>query len=290
MTVILRGADSAFPPNNEQIAEAERQGVRWWGGYVGGEDAYHVWSTEDFARVGAHFKILCIWVPVQFPASFNVADTVAGFLDRLRALGVPNGTWVALDEETELSRVVAASPSTQKALVDGIAAGGYHLLQYGNGNLVAPEWQASWYGSSWPISLPPGDGEIVAWQWTSGSMSALVPGADLDVMTQGLFDALWDGKPKLAADTASTAPKPVVQEPKPVVQEPKPVVQEPPVTTAAPVTTQPTVNTSVFVDPLQVAQDDVAKSARAVQDAATALIRAVTRLHDLALQPKNGQG
>lgn len=230
MTVLLRGCDSAYAPDAAQIEAAKNQDVTWWGGYIGGADVLHEWSAQDFATVGdAGFKILPIWVPVQFTASFKPDEVVAGCLARCTQLGIPKGSAVAIDLETALSDALNSSPSTLDTLVKGITDGGYEPVIYGGGNLRAPQWKADWYGTSWPVTLPPGSAYAVGWQWSSGSASVLVPGVDLDVITQQVADKMWDGK----SDKAVTAPVAVTPvDPTQVTT----TVQTPatPVTTASP--------------------------------------------------------
>lgn len=204
MTILLRGCDTAVPPDDQQITRALTEDVKWWGGYFGGHDAFNVWEPADFVRVGDHFKMAPIWVPQQAPADFSPSNTIDAMLHAAHNVyDIPAGKWLVLDAETALSAFLNANPAIQEQLSRGISDGGYKLLVYGGGVLVVPEWKASWYGTAWPTSLPTG-ANVKAWQWSSGSASVFVPGADLDVMTQALFDGLWDGKPATAPATVST--------------------------------------------------------------------------------------
>jgi hypothetical protein len=192
---LLRGCDSAYPPDQAQIDAAKKDGCVWWGGYFGGVDALNVWTKEQFLAVSkAGFKLAPIWVPQQIPATFNPADCIAGMLDAAKTYGISRGSCLFLDAEPALFSMLVASKATQEQLAKGISDGGYHLVIYGGpGNLVVPEWLASWYGSQWPHTVPPGAaGTLVAWQWSDKSMTVGIPNADLDVMTGHLLVSLWD--------------------------------------------------------------------------------------------------
>lgn len=220
MTKIVHGCDSAFPPSEVLIEDAKKFKVDWWGGYFGGEAAFHVWSPSDFADVGhGGFKILPIWVPLQkAPIDVNVVSS--SMIEEAKKLGIPPGSWLALDCETELSNWLSERTIIQDDLAKAISDGGYKLIVYGVGNLIIPEWKASWYGKSWPM-LSIADG----WQWSGSSATSYIPGADLDVMLESVVDNMWDGyatasaEAKPAAETSTpTTPAPQTDDIKPDAQ------------------------------------------------------------------------
>lgn len=53
---MIEGFDSAYPPNDAQLAAAYTAGVRFWAGYLGTRDGLGLlnrWSEQDFERVKA---------------------------------------------------------------------------------------------------------------------------------------------------------------------------------------------------------------------------------------------
>lgn len=297
--VIIRGCDTEFKPTAAQVSAAKKDGVRWWGGYFGGVDAAHIWSDEDFASTGENFRIAPIWVPQQAPALFKPADTIAAMLAEAERRDIPKGCVLVLDAEEALTQMLNQSKSTQEELAHGIDQGGYLLLIYAGGNLIVPQWRASWYGTQWPTSLPAGDGTYRAWQWESGSASVFVPGADLDVMTQAIFDKLWDGKP--ATQVVPVAQAPVVTEPANEQESAETAVEQaqerqegvdtaPPVvapepTPAEPVATQTATDATVDKALQQTILDavtNVASALNTVIEATRAINAALVTLHNAA--------
>ena len=261
--------------------------MRWWGGYYGGVDAFHIWSNEDFAKTGENFRIAPIWVPQQAPALFKPADTIAAMLAEAERRDIPKGCVLVLDAEEALTQMLNQSKSTQEELAHGIDQGGYLLLIYAGGNLIVPQWRASWYGTQWPTSLPVGDGTYRAWQWESGSASVFVPGADLDVMTQAIFDKLWDGKPATQMMPHPVTPN-VVTEPASEQESAETAVEQAKErqdgvdpTAKVVATTQTTADATVG-DVILNAVENIAGALTTVSDATRAINAALVKLHNAA--------
>ena len=134
-----KGADSAYGPSAADLEAAIGQGVTWWGWYVGGRGALHVWTDAEVAVLDALTYSLPIWVPT-LDLSGNPATDYAVARDRARALG-----WhgpIALDTEASMRGNVRLHSYVDGWCVAAAAAGDPQVV-YGGGNYVGsahPWW------------------------------------------------------------------------------------------------------------------------------------------------------
>jgi hypothetical protein len=113
-------------------------------GYIGG-DTPHVWSIEEWDAQ---------WAPARLPifTRTNAPDTAeaaradsAEILAKLRELGVPKGSTIAVDTETVIYHAYL------KTLSADLAAAGHPLMNYGslsyviqNATTSGGRWAADW--------------------------------------------------------------------------------------------------------------------------------------------------
>ncbi len=143
------GVDSLEAPDLAQARQAARDGIKWWAGYVGGDNAAGVWPQSGWdALRKAGIKPLPIWVA-------NVADDPAPqarqAMVAVQHLGL--GHEVALDTEANES-----GPEV-KGFVDGwnraLAAAGWTSVVYdgaryngANYHGQAIQWVPAWDGAA----------------------------------------------------------------------------------------------------------------------------------------------
>ena len=138
---MLYGLDSAFGPTSEQAQHALSLGYQWWGWYVGGPGAYHVWTDAEVAVLAAagYHSSLPIWVPKLDLSGDPIADTHTA-ASRSEALGWYGA--VALDTEASMRgnpRLVPYVDGWNLAMQHRY---GYSVV-YGGGNYVGsahPWW------------------------------------------------------------------------------------------------------------------------------------------------------
>jgi hypothetical protein len=148
-------------------------------GYIGGEEADHVWSDADWAATGAMPK-LPIWVPLS---NETVSEGRAEGLEILSTIyhyHIPRGQTIAFDLElsdADLGYVQAAAGVLQYF--------GYGAMAYGSLSTIqkaAPpylwKWDADWTGLA---HLTPG---FQATQWANG------PNYDISEISQELYSTL----------------------------------------------------------------------------------------------------
>lgn len=182
----VRGADSAYAPDDLTAMSAMGDGVLWWGGYIGGPGAYHAWSPSDFARLRRlGLAVLPIWVPTQQVPLNYPADIIA-MINAARGMAVPAGRWIALDAEPWLAAWLAGNPTVVAAAGALVRHSGYRLIIYGKGE----GWVPSWSGGSWPDSMASRAPSTLVWQF-SGSAGSPVPGADADLARSSFMTGLW---------------------------------------------------------------------------------------------------
>jgi hypothetical protein len=174
--------DAAVPPAGPPAAD----GVCL---YIGG-DCVHIWTDAEIAAQKARYR-LPIFVRSNPPGPGAAADVVTA-IARLKAIGAPRGTLVALDMET------AADPAYVKTFAAGLESGGYKLIVYGSesterGNQAPGGW---YFGADWTgtAHIHPGD-EMTQWR----SLAAY----DEDLAEATL--PFWDTHPKVAAPAAKPA-------------------------------------------------------------------------------------
>jgi hypothetical protein len=102
-------------------------GAAWHGavaGYYGGPAAYHVWPRRDWAQFAGRRK-LPIWV-----AGFNGAGEGAQAARALYELGVPAGSYTAVDMEMRVDRTYLEHFGAV------LAAASYRVWVYGSASTV----------------------------------------------------------------------------------------------------------------------------------------------------------
>lgn len=134
-----KGADSAFGPSAADVEAAIAQGVSWWGWYVGGPGAFHIWTDAEVSVLDALTGSLPIWVPA-LDLSGNPGTDYAVARDRTRSLG-----WygpIALDTEASMRGNVRLHSYVDGWCVAAASAGDPQVV-YGGGNYVGsahPWW------------------------------------------------------------------------------------------------------------------------------------------------------
>lgn len=151
---MLAGRDSAFAPNDEQLAAFYAQGVRVWGLYIklGNDGIYHGSAEADFARIRAHGMVDIAYMsgwddPTQARAvanSWGVSIVIVDIEAGIR----PDGTWV-------------------QGWLNTADAGEYGNLPVHHYTATIHE-DAGYFGydpkATWPSGVPRPAG-ICGWQW-----------------------------------------------------------------------------------------------------------------------------
>jgi hypothetical protein len=127
-------------------------------GYIGGPNAYNVWSEGDWKLYPGNRK-LPIWV-----SGLSGPDEGEACLTALKKLGVPTGTPVVADMETRVDRTYLDNFGAV------LAAAGYKTWVYGSASTVFANpqlngyWVADFTDSPFMHSHP----GVRATQWASG--------------------------------------------------------------------------------------------------------------------------
>ena len=151
---MLAGRDSAYAPNDAQLAAFYAQGVRVYGGYIklGNDGIYIGWTKADFDRLRAHGMIPVAYMsgwddPAQARAvatSWGVSIVIVDIESGIR----PDGTWV-------------------QGWLNTAQAGEYGNLPVHHYTATIHE-DAGYFGydprATWPpgVARPAG---VCAWQW-----------------------------------------------------------------------------------------------------------------------------
>lgn len=94
----LAGVDSAFGPSPAVAAQAKAFGIVWWGCYVGGPGAYHVWSpTEVEVIQAAGILPRPLWVP-SMGLLEDPVQAAADAVGAMEALGMYGSSGIDTEE------------------------------------------------------------------------------------------------------------------------------------------------------------------------------------------------
>lgn len=161
-------------------------------GYYGGPLALHVWPKADWERFRRNKK-LPVWV-----AGYSGATEGGEALAALRALGVPEGVWTAVDMESRkdksyltkfgqtLEEAVATHAEWLTSFHDSVGAH-YRVWPYGSASTIFGNpaldgfWVADYKGIGPYMYKAPDGAEVRATQYQGG------PGYDYDSSTVATF-------------------------------------------------------------------------------------------------------
>jgi hypothetical protein len=127
-------------------------------GYIGGPNAYNVWSHGDWKPYSGNRK-LPIWV-----AGDNGADEAGACIDALKSLGVPTGVPVVADMEARVDKTYLEHFGA------ALGQAGYKTWVYGSASTVFSNpqlngyWVADYTGTAFMYS----HGGVRATQWQGG--------------------------------------------------------------------------------------------------------------------------
>lgn len=180
---MIAGRDSAFPPNDAQLAAFYAQGIRVYGGYIkiGNDGIYNGWSKADFDRVKAHgmraIAYMSGWVDPAQARAFAAAWGVLGCLDDEGGIR-PDGSWV---------------PNWLNVSGFGLYGNGW----VHNGRIAAFHVEAGYptsgnpYDASWNTAYAPRPAGPCGWQWAGShnENGITVDSSYFDDSFAGLFGA-----------------------------------------------------------------------------------------------------
>jgi hypothetical protein len=163
-------------------------GCKVQGGYIGASGATpHVWTPDEWKR--ASLLKLPIYVPNYFRTGVWTPIADAGdCIARLHGLGVPNGSTVAIDFETEVNSHYVSY------LNDALAGALYQMLLYGSSSYVHlnPEPRAGYWKATRPGNPDySGDGNL--FPGSTATQYRDVGPFDVNVFSSDLV--FWGGTP-----------------------------------------------------------------------------------------------
>ena len=152
------------------------------GGYIGGPNAYHVWSKTDWAMFPSQPK-LPIWV-----AGYNGDDDGNACLAVLRGLGLSK---IVIAVDMELRRDI----SYLNEFAATVQGAGYLILVYGSLSTVFGNpklngyWVADWTGQA-HMALNPETGDSLGIRGTQ-YLPDVSPGYDVSVWKEWILPEFW---------------------------------------------------------------------------------------------------
>lgn len=183
--------DAAVPQDSARIKSFDVAA-----GYIGYSGATpHVWSKADWDSQPCRFR-LPIFVPSWWAGlGWDTVRDVNAVKSALSFLGVPSGSTIGLDMETQVQ------PSYVSILITQLNAVGYGVLVYGSKSYVYQNplpngsrsgyWPADWNG------IPHMASGVNVWATQYGSVSS--NGADYDLNQISETVPLWDTQTGSAA-------------------------------------------------------------------------------------------
>lgn len=201
----LKGVDSAFGPTLVQAATAKIQDVVWWGLYIAGSAAYHVWTDTEISvlrddRLG--IAPLPIVVPAQNLSEDPVA--VAGqAMARCEALGIYGAVAVDFEYNADAARLLGWLAAFDAATAGFTVTGRPRSVPsgYDGPHLPLPAGVARW--DPLPGRWVPGDAlaSRQAVQWASASIAGL--SVDLNEAADDFPLGSWTPPPAVAVDLSA---------------------------------------------------------------------------------------